>query len=77
MILLQIRMLLLTPLAITPSDEYWGSYEIKNYFFAAILFTLIYRYAFWYVLFHNIAERNNWELPYVYIQTLKTSQINI
>jgi hypothetical protein len=74
-VLLHIRILFLIPLAITLTDEYWGSFEIKSYFFASILFTLIYRFAFWYVLFHNIAERNNWELPYIYIPTLNRNHL--
>ena len=61
---LLIRISILTPLAITPSDEYWGAYEIKSYFFAFILFTLVYRFAFWYILFDKIAEKNNWDIPY-------------
>ena len=62
MLSLNIRILLLTSLAVTPSSEYWGAFEIKSYFFAFILFTLIYRFVFWYKLFHNIAERNNWDI---------------
>lgn len=64
MLSLNVRILILTPLAITPSDEYWGAYDINNYFFFFILFTLVYRFAFWYKLFHKIAERNNWDLYY-------------
>jgi len=64
MLSLNIRIVTLTPLAITPTGEYWGSYDVNNYFFFAILFTLVFRFAFWYNVFHNTAERNNWDLNY-------------
>jgi len=63
MLSLHARILLITPLAITPGGEYWGDFEIQSYFFALILMTLIYRFAFWYTLFDKIIEQNNWELP--------------
>ena len=63
MLFLSARILFITPLAITPSDEYWGAYDINSYVFFFILLTLVYRFAFWYILFDKIAERNNWELP--------------
>jgi len=63
MLSLSIRIEILTPLAITPGGEYWGQYEVNNYFFCLILMTLIYRFAFWYNLFDRILEKNNWERP--------------
>jgi len=63
MLSLNARILIVTPLAITPTGEYWGDFEINSYFFFLILFTLVYRFAFWYTFFEKIAEKNNWELP--------------
>jgi hypothetical protein len=63
MLSLSFRIELLTPLAITPSGEYWGQYEVKSYFFCLILLTLVYRFAFWYNFFDRIIEKNNWEVP--------------
>ena len=60
---LSIRIEILTPLALTPSGEYWGQYEVNSYFFFVILLTLVYRFAFWYNLFDKILEKNNWERP--------------
>ena len=63
MLSLNARILIVTPLAITPTGGYWGDFfEINSYFFFFILLTLVYRFAFWYVLFEKIAERNNWDL---------------
>ena len=56
---LNARILLITPLAITPGGEYWGDFEIQSYFFTLILMTLVYRFAFWYTLFDKIIEKNN------------------
>ena len=58
---LNARILLITPLAITPGGEYWGDFEIQSYFFTLILMTLVYRFAFWYTLFDKIIEKNNWD----------------
>ena len=63
MLSLNARILIVTPLAITPTGEYWGYFEINNYFFFFILFTLVFRFAFWYTLFEKIAEKNNWDFP--------------
>jgi len=63
MLSLNARILIVTPLAITPTGEYWGDFEINSYFFFLILFTLVYRFAFWYTFFEKIAEKNNWDLP--------------
>lgn len=63
MLSLNVRILIVTPLAITPTGEYWGYFEINSYFFFFILFTLVFRFAFWYTLFEKIAEKNNWDLP--------------
>lgn len=59
---LNIRINIVTPLAINPSGEHWGEFEVNNIFFFIILLTLVYRFAFWYNLFEKIAERNNWDL---------------
>ena len=59
---LQGRIILVTPLAITPSDDFWGDYDIKSYVFFFLLLTLVYRFAFWYTFLHQIAENNNWDL---------------
>jgi len=56
------RIEIVTPLAITPGGERWGDFEINSYFFCLILFTLVYRFTFWYNLFEKIAEKNNWDL---------------
>ena len=61
MLSLNSRILLVTPLAITPGGEYWGDFEIQSYFFTLILMTLVYRFAFWYILFDKIIEKNNWD----------------
>ena len=63
MLSLNFRIEFLTPLAITPTGEYWGSFEINSYFFFIILLTLVYRFRFWYNFFDKILEKNNWELP--------------
>jgi len=64
MLSLNARIVIVTPLAITPTGEYWGDFfEINSYFFFFILLTLVYRFAFWYTLFEKIAERNNWDPP--------------
>ena len=63
MLSLNARILLVTPLAVTPGGEYWGDFEINSIFFYLILFTLVYRFAFWYTLFDRIAEKHNWDLP--------------
>lgn len=61
---LNARILIVTPLAITPTGEYWGDFfEINSYFFFLILLSLVYRFAFWYIFFEKIAEKNNWDLP--------------
>ena len=60
MLSLNARIVIITPLAITPTGEYWGDFfEINSYFFFLILFTLVYRFVFWYTLFEKIAEKNN------------------
>jgi hypothetical protein len=63
MLSLSARIIIVTPLAITPTGEYWGYFEINSYFFFLILLTLVYRFAFWYTLFEKIAEINNWDIP--------------
>ena len=63
MLSLYFRIEIITPLAITPTGEYWGAFEINSYFFCLILLTLVYRFAFWYNFFEKISEKNNWELP--------------
>ena len=60
---LQGRIILITPLAITPGDDYWGDYDINSYLFFFLLLTLVYRFAFWHTFLHQIAENNNWDLP--------------
>ena len=59
---LQGRILLVTPLAITPGDDFWGDYDINSYVFSFLLLTLVYRFAFWYTLLHQIAENHNWDI---------------
>jgi hypothetical protein len=59
---LQCRILLTTPLAITEGDGYWWEYEINSYVFFFLLFTQIYRFAFWYTFLHQIAENRNWDI---------------
>lgn len=63
MISLNIRIIFVSNLAITPGDDFWGDIDIKRPFFALILITLYWRFAFWYNFFDKIAEKNNWELP--------------
>ena len=63
MLSLNARIVIITPLAITPTGEYWGDFEINSYFFSLILLSLVYRFAFWYIFFEKIAEKNNWDLP--------------
>lgn len=63
MLSLNARIVIVTPLAITPTGEYRGYFEITSYFFFFILFTLVFRFAFWHTLFEKIAEKNNWDLP--------------
>ncbi len=60
---LDARIILITPLAITPTGEYWGQFEVNSYFFFFILLTLVYRFAFWYNFFDKISEKNNWDFP--------------
>ena len=60
---LQGRIILVTPLAITPGDDFWGDYDVESYVFFFLLLTLVYRFAFWYTFLHQIAENNNWDLP--------------
>ena len=57
------RIVLVTPLAITPGDDYWGDYDIISYVFFFLLLTLVYRFAFWYTFLHNLAEHYNWDIP--------------
>lgn len=63
MLSLQIRFEILTPLAIKDFGGYFGGIEINSYFFALILMTLVYRFAFWYNFFDKISEKNNWDFP--------------
>ena len=63
MLSLNARILIVTPLAITPGDDFWGDYDINSYVFSFLLLTLVYRFAFWYTFFEKIAEKNNWDLP--------------
>jgi len=59
---LQGRIILVTPLAITPGDDFWGDYDINSYVFYFLLLTLVYRFAFWYTFLHQIAENHNWDI---------------
>jgi hypothetical protein len=60
---LRIRILFITPLAVTFLGGFPGEYEIKSYILFFILITQIYRFAFWYNFLDKIAEKNNWEFP--------------
>ena len=60
---LTIRINLISNIAITAGDDFWGDIDIQHPFFAIILLTLVWRFAFWYNFFDKIAENNNWELP--------------
>ncbi len=62
MISLNARILMVTPLAITPGDDFWGDYDINSYAFFFLLLTLVYRFAFWYTFLHKIAENHNWDV---------------
>ena len=63
MLSLMVRFEILTPLAVKDFGGYFGGVEINSYFFALILMTLVYRFAFWYNFFDKISEKNNWDFP--------------
>ena len=61
------RIVLVTPLAITPGEEYWGDYDIISYAFFFLLLTLVYRFAFWHTFLHKIAENHNWDISNILV----------